>query len=47
MNRCLLLNLSHCSGEDSFPALCISALHTCRCYTHLGASQDSRAGYSY
>ncbi|MGN9540755.1 protein YqgG, partial [Escherichia coli] len=19
----------------------------CRCYTHLGASQDSRAGYSY
>ncbi|MGG7400015.1 protein YqgG, partial [Escherichia coli] len=27
--------------------LCISALHTCRCYTHLGASQDSRAGYSY
>ncbi|MGK4836749.1 hypothetical protein ACSMCX_23115, partial [Salmonella enterica] len=26
------------------PALCISALHTCRCYTHLGASQESRAG---
>ncbi|MEN1205919.1 protein YqgG, partial [Pseudomonas aeruginosa] len=25
MNRCLLLNLSHRSGEDSFPALCISA----------------------
>ncbi|HGF4665643.1 TPA: protein YqgG, partial [Escherichia coli] len=24
MNRCLLLNLSHRSGEDSFPALCIS-----------------------
>ncbi|EON9053462.1 protein YqgG [Escherichia coli] len=47
MNRCLLLNLSHRSGEDSFPALCISALHTCRCYTYLGASQDSRAGYSY
>ncbi|MGG9011383.1 hypothetical protein ACQ9AW_26220, partial [Escherichia coli] len=26
---------------------CISALHTCRCYTHLGVSKDSRAGYSY
>ncbi|XPE60456.1 hypothetical protein ACNKHT_18925 [Shigella flexneri] len=47
MNRCLLLNLSRRSGEDSFPALCISALHTCRCYARLGVSQDSRAGYSY
>ncbi|WP_370867238.1 hypothetical protein [Citrobacter europaeus] len=61
MNRCILLNLSHRSGVHMFPAICISALHTCRCYihkiihagrgcmkdevcTHLGVSQDSRAG---
>ncbi|WP_458573718.1 hypothetical protein [Buttiauxella agrestis] len=24
---------------------CISCIHSCRCYTHLGASQDSRAGF--
>ncbi|EQC0967474.1 hypothetical protein VC862_06930 [Citrobacter braakii] len=42
MNRCILLNLSHPSGVHMSPAICI--LHTCRCYTHLGASQDSRAG---
>ncbi|MEX0575601.1 hypothetical protein ABZE59_010205, partial [Enterobacter cloacae subsp. cloacae] len=24
----------------------ISSLQTCRCYTHLGASQDSRAGHA-
>ncbi|MGX5145325.1 hypothetical protein ACWKYK_08415, partial [Enterobacter hormaechei] len=23
-----------------------SGLNTCRCYTHLGASQDSRAGHA-
>ncbi|WP_271443933.1 MULTISPECIES: hypothetical protein [unclassified Citrobacter] len=45
MNRCILLNQSHRSGVRMSPAYCISALHTCRCYTHLGASQDSRAGY--
>ncbi|WP_428983843.1 hypothetical protein [Raoultella scottii] len=28
------------------PAICISFMHTCRCSTHLGASQDSRAGRS-
>ncbi|WP_282873545.1 hypothetical protein [Salmonella enterica] len=44
MNRCILLNLSHRSGARMSPAICISALHTCRCYTHFGASQDSRAG---
>ncbi|WP_445624543.1 hypothetical protein [Kluyvera genomosp. 2] len=27
-----------------FPATPISTLHTSRCYTHFGASQDSRAG---
>ncbi|WP_419057829.1 MULTISPECIES: hypothetical protein [Kluyvera] len=27
-----------------FPATRHSALHTSRCYTHFGASQDSRAG---
>ncbi|WP_269147809.1 hypothetical protein [Citrobacter rodentium] len=44
MNRCFLPNLSYRSGAYMSPALCISVLHTCRCYTHLGASQDSRAG---
>ncbi|HFZ8995582.1 TPA: hypothetical protein ACIPUI_002737 [Citrobacter freundii] len=47
MNRCILLNLAHCSGVRMSPALCISALLTCRCYTHLGATQDSRAGHGY
>ncbi|WP_433640919.1 hypothetical protein [Kluyvera georgiana] len=27
-----------------FPATRHSALYTSRCYTHFGASQDSRAG---
>ncbi|WP_420890455.1 hypothetical protein [Enterobacter chuandaensis] len=34
------------SGTHLIPATRISNLQTCRCYTHLGASQDSRAGYA-
>ncbi|WP_269467832.1 MULTISPECIES: hypothetical protein [Kosakonia] len=44
MNRCFPQNLSRRSGVRLFPATCISNLQTCRCYTHFGASQDSRAG---
>ncbi|WP_419555633.1 hypothetical protein [Pseudescherichia vulneris] len=53
MNRCLSLNLllslplnlPRRSGVHAFPATRQSTLQTCRCYTHFGASQDSRAGY--
>ncbi|WP_420810721.1 hypothetical protein [Franconibacter helveticus] len=45
MNHCYPLIPAHHSGAFSSLALCISSLQTCRCYTHLGASQDSRAGY--
>ncbi|WP_431356251.1 hypothetical protein [Enterobacter bugandensis] len=34
------------SGAPLIPTTRISSLQTCRCYTHLGASQDSRAGYA-
>ncbi|WP_422678840.1 hypothetical protein [Citrobacter cronae] len=34
MNRCILLNLSHRSGVHMSSAICISVLHTCRCYIH-------------
>ncbi|HHQ5843161.1 hypothetical protein [Enterobacter asburiae] len=34
------------SGAYLIPATRISCLQTCRCYTHLGASQDSRAGHA-
>lgn len=44
MNRRFLLNLSRRSDAHTFPATRISNLQTCRCYTHFGASQDSRAG---
>ncbi|WP_456237495.1 hypothetical protein [Intestinirhabdus alba] len=44
MNRCILLNQTHRSDVRSSHLFCISALHSCRCYTHFGASQDFRAG---
>ncbi|WP_420851269.1 hypothetical protein [Pseudocitrobacter corydidari] len=44
MNRCIVPNLSHRPGVNPTPVLSISALYTCRCFTHFGASQDSRAG---
>ncbi|WP_435367360.1 hypothetical protein [Kosakonia sacchari] len=44
MKRCFLQDLSRRSDAHLFPATCISNLQTCRCYTHFGASQDSRAG---
>ncbi|WP_419177757.1 MULTISPECIES: hypothetical protein [Kosakonia] len=44
MKRCFLQDLSRRSDVRLFPATCISNLQTCRCYTHFGASQDSRAG---
>ncbi|WP_446698355.1 hypothetical protein [Atlantibacter hermannii] len=44
MNRSNLQNLSHRSGVLLSLSICIPFLQTCRCYTHLGASQDSRAG---
>ncbi|WP_426712712.1 hypothetical protein [Cronobacter muytjensii] len=44
MNRRDPLNLPCHSGVRFSPATCISFLQTCRCSTHLGASQDSRAG---
>jgi len=44
MNRRFLLKSFRPSGRNVFPAIRISNLQTCRCYTHLGASQDSRAG---
>ncbi|WP_458452656.1 hypothetical protein [Citrobacter freundii] len=42
MNRCILLNLSHRSGVPMSPAICISALHTCRCYIHKITHAESR-----
>ncbi|WP_418885107.1 hypothetical protein [Cronobacter dublinensis] len=44
MNRRDPFNLPCRSGVRFSPATCISFLQTCRCSTHLGASQDSRAG---
>ncbi|EPZ5285081.1 hypothetical protein [Cronobacter dublinensis] len=44
MNRRNPFNLPCRSGVRFPPATCISFLQTCRCSTHLGASQDSRAG---
>ncbi|WP_438268713.1 MULTISPECIES: hypothetical protein [Kluyvera] len=44
MNRCILLILPCRPGATMFPATPHSALHTSRCYTHFGATQDSRAG---
>ncbi|MGP3591377.1 hypothetical protein [Vagococcus sp. WN89Y] len=44
MNRRFVSILSRCSGAYFFPASCKSTLQTCRCFTHFGASQDSRAG---
>ncbi|WP_435946206.1 hypothetical protein [Dryocola sp. BD586] len=44
MNRCNSQNLAHASRVQLPLATCISLLHSSRCYTHLGASQDSRAG---
>ncbi|MGK0601525.1 hypothetical protein [Yokenella regensburgei] len=44
MNRRFPLNQSCRSGMCLIPATCISVLQTCRCSTHFGASQDSRAG---
>ncbi|WP_424588450.1 hypothetical protein [Buttiauxella sp.] len=49
-NRCNSQNLAHQSGVHLPLSLSISLLHPCRCFTHrvtthLGASQDSRAGH--
>ncbi|WP_422655544.1 MULTISPECIES: hypothetical protein [Leclercia] len=44
MNRRFPLSQFCLSGRNMLPAIRISNLQTCRCYTHLGASQDSRAG---
>ncbi|WP_422387207.1 hypothetical protein [Buttiauxella ferragutiae] len=44
-NRCNSQNLAHQSGAHLPLSISISLLHSCRCYTHLGASQDSRAGF--
>ncbi|WP_437434387.1 hypothetical protein [Yokenella regensburgei] len=44
MNRRFLQNLLRRSDAHTFPAIRKSSLQTCRCYTHFGASQDSRAG---
>ncbi|WP_425294654.1 hypothetical protein [Kosakonia calanthes] len=44
MNRCFSQNQSRRSDVRLFPATRISNLQSCRCYTHFGASQDSRAG---
>ncbi|WP_442778374.1 hypothetical protein [Enterobacter sp. SA187] len=44
MNRCLPLDLPCRPAGHLTPATCISSLQSCRCLTHLGASQDSRAG---
>ncbi|WP_456298728.1 hypothetical protein [Dryocola clanedunensis] len=43
-NRCNSQNLARLSGVAMPLATCISLLYPSRCYTHLGASQDSRAG---
>ncbi|WP_420805088.1 hypothetical protein [[Enterobacter] lignolyticus] len=44
MNRLFSLNQSRRSGVHLSPITCISAIQICRSYTHLGATQDSRAG---
>ncbi|WP_425606155.1 hypothetical protein [Pseudenterobacter timonensis] len=44
MNRRFVLTQLRRSDEHMCPANSHSRLQTCRCYTHLGASQDSRAG---
>ncbi|WP_421957768.1 hypothetical protein [Phytobacter massiliensis] len=44
MNRRSVEHSSRRSDALSFPTPRKSILHTCRCYTHFGASQDSRAG---
>ncbi|MGV7091993.1 hypothetical protein [Siccibacter turicensis] len=43
MNHTVSHRLPHRSGARLSPVICISGLLTCRCYTHLGASQDLRA----
>ncbi|WP_425444880.1 hypothetical protein [Superficieibacter electus] len=45
MNHWTPLAQPHHSGVRFFSAIRISLMQTCRCSTHLGASQDSRAGY--
>ncbi|WP_420866237.1 hypothetical protein [Lelliottia aquatilis] len=45
MNQRFPLTQLRRSGVHLFPAIRISNLQTCRCYTHFGASQDSRAGH--
>ncbi|WP_459349923.1 hypothetical protein [Pseudocitrobacter cyperus] len=47
MNRCIAQNPSHRPGVHPTSVLSISALYTCRYFTHFGASQDSRAGQAY
>ncbi|WP_439652846.1 hypothetical protein [Pseudenterobacter timonensis] len=44
MNRRFVLTQLRRSDEHTRPATPHFRLQTCRCYTHLGASQDSRAG---
>ncbi|WP_420843407.1 hypothetical protein [Kosakonia oryzendophytica] len=44
MNRCFPQKLLRRSDACLLPTTCISNLQTSRCYTHFGASQDSRAG---
>ncbi|MFW0975679.1 hypothetical protein [Leclercia pneumoniae] len=46
MNRRFPPCQSRLSGRSALPVLYKSIQQTCRCYTHLGASQDSRAGYA-
>ncbi|WP_449329062.1 hypothetical protein [Siccibacter colletis] len=38
MNHTVPHTLPHRSGACLSPVISISVLHTCRCYTHLGAS---------
>ncbi|EPF1939689.1 MULTISPECIES: hypothetical protein [Enterobacter cloacae complex] len=45
MNPCFPLIQRSRSGAHLIPTR-TSGLNTCRCYTHLGASQDSRAGHA-
>ncbi|WP_455423511.1 hypothetical protein [Cedecea davisae] len=44
MNRRLSNNLACRPGVRMLLAACISCFQPCRCCTHLGASQDPRAG---
>ncbi|WP_434661544.1 MULTISPECIES: hypothetical protein [unclassified Klebsiella] len=44
MNPRFLPDSSRRSVARHYPASCISLMQTSRCSTHLGASQDSRAG---